>query len=324
MMLRELLIDRVAPLKNLSDRSVKMYESTLDRFRDFLGHEPTVDDLTDLTAAKFLRWRQTHQHSKFKLISPASLAKDSAHLRSLWTWLAKKRWKRSDGELIEFPDYARPRVPKPVPKAYKAEELARLVEVARTRKGYICGKPAAWYWPTKILAMFQTGERIGAILEIRWSEVDLERHTLTFLAATRKGHRETITRPITPELSRMLAAQKGAPNERVWPWLDDREMLSLYGSLRVLCRVAGVPYHPFHSIRKSTASYLKRAGISAKRQLGHSSEEMAENHYYDEEITGRESNLGYLPDIDRPHDPGAKQKKLPPVGEESTGDKPAA
>jgi integrase len=324
MMLRELLIDRVAPLKNLSDRSVKMYESTLDRFRDFLGHEPTVDDLTDLTAAKFLRWRQTHQHSKFKLISPASLAKDSAHLRSLWTWLAKKRWKRSDGELIEFPDYARPRVPKPVPKAYKAEELARLVEVARTRKGYICGKPAAWYWPTKILAMFQTGERIGAILEIRWSEVDLERHTLTFLAATRKGHRETITRPITPELSRMLAAQKGAPNERVWPWLDDREMLSLYGSLRVLCRVAGVPYKPFHSVRKSTASYLKRAGISARKQLGHSSEEMAETHYYCEDIVGRENNLDYLPDIDRPHEPDANPKKLPPEGEESTGDKPAA
>ena len=122
MTLRELLIDRVAPLKNLSDRSTTMYLATLDRFRDFLGHEPTVDDLDDLTAAKFLRWRQTHQHSRFKLISPASLAKDSAHLRSLWTWLAKKRWKRSDGELIEFPDYARPRVPKPVPKAYKAED----------------------------------------------------------------------------------------------------------------------------------------------------------------------------------------------------------
>ena len=32
---------------------------------------------------------------------------------------------------------------------------------------------------------------------------------------------------------------------------------------------------------------------------------MAENHYYDEEITGRESNLDYLPDIDRPHEPPA-------------------
>jgi hypothetical protein len=38
---------------------------------------------------------------------------------------------------------------------------------------------------------------------------------------------------------------------------------------------------------------------------GEPSEEMAENHYYDEEITGRESNLDYLPDIDKPHEPPA-------------------
>jgi integrase len=301
MTLRELLKDRVAPLKNLSDRSVGMYESTLDRFRDFLGHEPTVDDLDDLTAAKFLRWRASTVHSERRgLISPASLAKDSAQLRSLWSWLAKKRWKKSNGELLEFPDYARPRVPKPVPKAYKADELARLIKTARHRKGHVAGKPAAWYWVTKLLAMFQTGERIGAVLALRWSEVDLERHTLTFLAATRKGHRETITRPITPQLAEYLAMHKGAPGERVWPWLDDRELLSCYSSLRVLCRTAGVPYLPFHSIRKATASYLKRAGISAKKQLGHSSEEMAETHYYDEDITGRESNLDYLPDINEP------------------------
>jgi integrase len=305
MQLKDLLIDRFAPHKDLCDRTVLMYLATLARLRDFLGREPTVDDLDDLQIAKFLRWRRVTQHSKWKLISPASLAKDSAHIRTLWNWLAKKRWKRSDGQMIEFPDYARPKVPKPVPKAYKAEELVRLVEVGRQRKGLVSGKPAAWYWPTKILAMFQTGERIGAILQIRWSEVDLERHTLTFLAATRKGHRETITRPITPDLAKMLATQKGPPEARVWPWLDDREPLSAYNSLRVLCRVAGVDYKPFHAIRKSTASYLKRAGISARKQLGHSSEEMAENHYYDEEITGRESNLDYLPDIDRPQQPPA-------------------
>ena len=74
-------------------------------------------------------------------------------------------------------------------------------------------------------------------------------------------------------------------------------MLSAYTSLRVLCKVAGVPYHPFHSVRKSTASYLKKAGKSAKTQLGHSTEEMAEAHYYDERITGVESALDYLPPI---------------------------
>ena len=301
MELRELLVERLAPLKNLSDRSVVMYSSTLDRLRDFLGGvEPTIEHLDDLTIAKFLRWRATHRHSRFKTPSPASVAKDSAHIRSLWTWCAKKRMKRANGELIEFPDYARPRVPKPVPKAFKADELRKLIAMARRRKGHINGKAAAWYWPTKLMAMFQTGERIGAILQLRWGQVDLERCTLTFLAATRKGHRETITRPISPGLARLLGTQKGAPDELVWPWGADRNMTSLYASFRVLCECAGVDYKPFHSIRKSTASYLKRAGISAKKQLGHSSEEMAEMHYYDEEIVGGESNLDFLPDVSEP------------------------
>ena len=300
MLLRDLLKDRIAPLKNLSDRSVVMYESTLDRLRDYLGHEPTLDDLDDLVISKFLRWRATTVHdAKRGLISPASLAKDSAHIRTCWNWCAKKRMKRANGELLEFPDYARPRVPKPRPVAYTVEELRLLVAASRHRKGHIVpGLPAAWYWVTKLQAMFQTGERIGAILGIRWGEVDLERCTLTFLAATRKGHRETITRAISPDLARMMAPQKRAAGDLVWPWLEGRKILSCYASLRVLCRVAGVPYHPFHSIRKSTASYLKKAGVSAKHQLGHSSEQMAEMHYYDSNIVGVPSALEYLPPLD--------------------------
>lgn len=298
MTLRELLVDRIAELKNYEDRTVEMYCSTLARFRDFLGHEPTVDDLDDLVVSKFLRWRSKTVHDpKRGIIKPASLAKDSAHIRALWTWLAKKRWKKSSGELLEFPDYARPKVPKPVPKAYKADELRALLAAARRRKGAVAGKPAAWYWTTKIWAMFVTGERIGAIMQLRWGQVDLEGCTLTFLAETRKGRRETLTSPIPPALAKMLSLEKGAPGDRVWPWLDDRQMLSCYASLKILCRTAGVPYKAFHSIRKSTASYLKKAGISAKNQLGHASEEMAELHYYDGEIVGRESNLDYLPDI---------------------------
>lgn len=305
MLLRTLLVDQLAVLKNLSDRTVELYGETLDRFRDHLGHEPSLDDLSDLLVARFLRWRAQQPNRRKGILSPASVAKDSAHLRTLWNWCARKRMKRSDGELLEFPDYARPKVPKPRPVAYTVDELQRLVTAARHRKGYIAhGVPAAWYWPTKLKAMFETGERIGAILGIRWGEVDLERCSLTFLAATRKGHRETITRAISPELARMMAPQKRAVDTLVWPWLDGRQMRSLYGSLRVLCDQAKVPYHPFHSIRKSTASYLKRAGVSAKKQLGHSSEEMAENHYYDERITGVESALDYLPPLDLGGGPG--------------------
>ena len=306
MLLRDLLRDRIAPHKDLCDRSVAMYESTLDRLRDHLGHEATIDDLDDITIAKFIRWRRTTVHDpKRGLISPASLAKDSAHIRTIWNWCARKRMKRANGELLEFPDYSRPRVPKPKPWAFTVEELQKLIAAAKHRRGYIVpGLPACWYWSTKLAAMYQTGERIGAILAIRWGEVDLERCSLTFLAATRKGHRETITRAISPELARMMAPHKRDPEALVWPWLEGRKMLSCYGSLKVLCRLAGVPYHPFHSIRKSTASYLKRAGKSAKTQLGHSSEEMAETHYYSERVTGAESALDYLPPLDLGGGPG--------------------
>lgn len=212
--------------------------------------------------------------------------------------------KRSDGELLEFPDYARPRVPRPRPVAYTADELQTLLRAARHRKGLIGDVPAPWYWVTKLLAMFQTGERVGAVLAIRWGEVDLERRSLTFLAATRKGHRETITRAISADLAELMARQRRPADRLVWPWLEHRAAGSAYTSLRVLCRTAGVPYHPFHSIRKSTASYLKKAGKSAKTQLGHSSEEMAETHYYDVNITGVESALDYLPPLDLGGGPG--------------------
>ena len=304
MLLRTLLVDQIAVLKDLSARTVELYGETLDRLRDHLGYESTVDDLSDLTVARFLRWRAQQPNRRRGLLSPASVAKDSAHIRTIWNWCAKKRMKRSDGELLEFPDYARPRVPKPRPVAFTVEDLQRLLNAARHRKGMVAGVPAAWVWTTMLLSMYQTGERVGAVLALRWSEVDLDRRTLTFLAATRKGHRETITRAIGPELAAIMASRRRAPNDLVWPWLEGRHFGSAYASLRVLCKTAGVDYHPFHSIRKATASYMKRAGKSARTQLGHSSEEMAETHYYDSRIVGAESALDYLPPLDLGGGPG--------------------
>jgi integrase len=222
------------------------------------------------------------------------VAKDSAQIRSIWNWCAKKRLKKTNGELIEFPDYKRPSVPRPRPQAFTSDELRRLVETARHRKGFVSGVAAAWLWPTMIQAMFETGARIGEVLAIRWSEVDLERCQLTFLAETRKGRIETITRAISPQLALRMGCGKRAPEELVWPWATGRGANSIYSSLRVLCRCAEVPYKSFHSIRKATASYLKAAGISAKTQLGHASEEMAERHYYDARIVGNSVRPGAL------------------------------
>ena len=297
--IRTLLIERIAPLKDLSQRTVDLYCDTLDRWAEYLGHDPLLDDLDDLGVAKFLRWRADNHRRRHgnAPLSKGSVAKDSAQIRSIWNWCAKKRLKKTNGELIEFPDYKRASVPRPRPQAFTSDELRRLVETARHRKGFVSGVAAAWLWPTMIQAMFETGARIGEVLAIRWSEVDLERCQLTFLAETRKGRIETITRAISPQLALRMGCGKRAPEELVWPWATGRGANSIYSSLRVLCRCAEVPYKSFHSIRKATASYLKAAGISAKTQLGHASEEMAERHYYDARIVGTQSALEHLPDI---------------------------
>lgn len=39
---------RYAILENLTDRTVKLYNHTLDRFAEHLGRAPTLDDIGDL------------------------------------------------------------------------------------------------------------------------------------------------------------------------------------------------------------------------------------------------------------------------------------
>jgi integrase len=304
--LRTLLIDHYAPLHYLTDRSISLYCSTLDRYRDFLGHEPTLDDLTDLQAVRFVKWRASTPHGLKRPSRPATVAKDVTHIRSLWNWAAKKRMARSDGQMIEFPDFKRPHVPKPQPKAYTVAEVSALLRQARTRKGRIGRVPAPWFWMTLPRAQWEVGGRIGELLALRWREVDLDRCTLTLLAETRKGHRETLVVRISPDLAKWLSAQRGGDEELVWPWLEHRRIDSLYASLKVMCRLAGVRYLAFHSFRKSTASYMKLAGKSAKGQLGHASEEMAEDHYYSSDILPGEAAIDYLPplDLDGPAGPG--------------------
>jgi hypothetical protein len=91
----------------LKDRTTALLSSTLDRFDSFLGRSATLDDLDDMTLARFAKWRAEDRHWRGKLPRPATVKKDISHLSALWTHAAKKRMTRSDGVLIEHPDLPR-------------------------------------------------------------------------------------------------------------------------------------------------------------------------------------------------------------------------
>jgi integrase len=294
MTLREIL-GRYAILQNLSDRTVELYGHTLDRFAEHLGHEPAIDDIDDLVVAGFLRWRAATPRKRGKP-SAASVAKDKSQLTALANWAAKKRLKRSDGNDVEFLSLPRSRKIRHAPQAYTAEEVARLIRLARQRVGHVDGKPAAWWWSTLIYAAWCSAERIGALLELRWRDVDLTNRTLLFRAETRKGRSADIQRAITPDLAASLSRFAGQPDDLVWRW--DRAYHSLWPSLRLLCRRAGVRGTGFHRLRKASASYVALGGGDATEHLGHASPEMTRAHYLDPRITSPKNALDYLPRLD--------------------------
>lgn len=309
MTLRELL-DRYATLNNLSDRTIELYVCTIDRFRDFLriesgdpNREPMVSDLDDLVVSKFLRWRAKTPH-RGRIPKPASVLKDRTQLVACWNFAARKRL------AAEFPALARMRIAQKIPRAYTADDVAKLIRAARLRPRNVGGQPAAWWWSTLIYAAFCTAERISALLALRWSEVDLDRCTIVFLGDTRKGATRDIVRQITPELAKMLKARQRAPDELVWHW-DRVCKESIWTSLKLLCLKAGVTYRGFHGLRRAAASYMAagpggRAAASAL--LDHSNPRLLE-HYVDPAICPPERTS-----VD----------SLPPLDLDDQGDKPAA
>lgn len=297
------VLERYAVLQGLSDRTVTLYTHTLDRFRDCVGHEPTIDDLDDFVVAKFLKWRATTPH-RGRLCSAASVAKDKAQLVSISNFAAKKRMLRSDGQIVEFLSLPRVRTIRHAPQAYTLDEVQRLILKARTREGEVGGHPAGWWWSTIIHTAWETAERIGALLALRWGDVDLDGMTVLFRAETRKGRSHDLLRPITPQLAGLLRPEARDPDELVWPW-DRKQLTSIWTSMKLLCRRAGVRGTGFHRLRKASASYVQAAGGDATDHLGHSKPEVTRQHYLDARITQTKRAVDYLPPLDLGEEPAA-------------------
>ena len=301
MTLREVL-KRYAVMQDLSERTVVLYGHTLDRFRDHLGHEPTLNDIDDMVVAGFLRWRAVTPHRSRKP-SAASVAKDKCQITAIANWAAKKRLERSDGRAVEFLSLPRSRKIRHAPQAYTVEEVSRLIQRASRRQGDIGGQPAAWFWKTLIRAAWETAERIGALLALKWADVDVDAKCLLFRAETRKGRSEDLQRGISDALAEQLRSHAKEPGERVWNW--DREHTSLWPSMRILCRSAGVRGTGFHKLRKASASYVALAGGDATEHLGHASPDITRQHYLDPRITAPKRAVDYLPPLDLGEEPAA-------------------
>lgn len=256
MLLRELLDDLYAPLKGISDRTRTLYGLTISAYGEFLGCEPTIEHLSEVPVARFLQHRLADR-------AAATAAKDRAQLRALWEFAARR------GIVSDFPTLRTIRVPERVPEAWTILQMQMLLQSASEAAGDVSGVPACDFWPALIMVLFETGERISAVLGLRWDDVTDD--AVIFRAETRKRSTRDIYRGITPTCREHLEAIR-RPRGLVFAW--DKTPTDIYRHLGIITKRAGLPCDrrsKFHRIRRTTASYAAAAGVDAQKLLDHSS-----------------------------------------------------
>lgn len=257
MTLQQFLDDVYAPLKGVSERTRAIYRMTIAPFAEFLGREPTLSDLEEITVARFLAHR-------VRTRAAATAAKDRSQIRAIWEFAARRK-------MVEtWPAIPLIRVPKRVPECWLTDEFRRLLESAGQEKTVLDGIPGALWWRALLLLAYDTGERCTALISIKWRCV--RGRAVLFIAEDRKGRRADILRDISESTTAALEAIRGdrGPDDLVFPW--PRCHSYLWKRLEIILERAGLPAgrkDKFHKIRKTTASYYEAGGGSAQWLLDH-------------------------------------------------------
>lgn len=191
--------------------------------------------------------------------------------------------------LKQWPDVKKLKEPRRIPDAWTASEVRRIWAAVDGLPGAVSGLPARYWWAALVSVIWDTGERIGAVLLLRWDDVS-EDGTVIFRAETRKGRTEDKLHKIHPTTIALLRRLVGQDESLVFPW--DRSRCQVWAHYARILHRANLPTdrrRKFHALRRTVASFYEAAGGNATELLGHSSREVTRQHYLDPRIVGNVS-----------------------------------
>jgi integrase len=247
-------------LRNGSDGTLGLYRTCIGHLGEFLGRRPQVRDLNDNTLGRYAAYRRALPRAA------TTVNGELAKLRALWNFACKR------GVLQLWPTIEDEPEPVRVPLAWTQEELERLWQSCRSVGGVVGSIPASDFWYALALVLWDTGERIGAVMKVGWSNLDTHGGWLAVPAELRKGGvKERVYRIHGDTMMALLRLRR--PRQKhifVWPlaptylWQKWSDILSS----------AGLPNDrrsKFHRIRRSHASHAESLGLNATELLGHES-----------------------------------------------------
>ena len=229
-------------------------KAVLAHFGDMRPDQVTLAQCNAYTAARMKAGK-----------SQGTVHTELGHLRSTLTWAAKI------GVIERAPHIFRPHKPAPKDRYLNETEIDRLLSA-----------DCEPHIKLAIHLMLATAGRIGAILELTWDRVDLERGQIDLrldAAGPRKGRAVV---PITPTLrAALLAAKDAALSDYVVEWAGDQVKSIRRGFDRAVASAGLADVSP-HVLRHTAAVHLAKAGIpmtKISQYLGHSNTAVTERVY---------------------------------------------
>ncbi len=266
---------RKLKLYGRSQRTVDLYQYSIHLFQATLCRAPTLADLNDNQLAKHMRKLEELKYSPF------TIAKERSQL------LAISNFARMKGYTKQAAYVATPKLPRKPPTAWRREELDRLIAACRETPGMVGNVKASDWWYLLHLLLWDTGERIGTLLHLRWAWID--RPWLELPAEFRKNGQQSLIFELSEETLQALDVVRSQqlPNcERALFW--PMSLTLIYKHYNKILTRAGLPTDAkskFHRMRRSVASHLKAAGGDATAALGHADPRVTYRSYYDPRIT---------------------------------------
>lgn len=278
---------RKSRLRNGSYSAQYQYRLNLKRLTKRLHREPLITDLTEDTIADAMDWLV-----RYCRLAPSSANKMRDNFHALMRFAIARGL--TDMRLPETQELVEP---VRIPTAWTMDELRRLFKACREQRGMIGGVAARDWWTALHSVMWDTGERISALMAVEWSDVDMGRGFITVRAEGRKGKRSDHLSKLHPDTISTLQMIRNPPRPKVFPW--PFHPLYLWVRYKKFREAAGLPIdrmHSFHCMRKSSASWLEAAGGNAQLMLGHSTRNMTLT-YLDPRIVSARGPCDVLPRI---------------------------
>jgi site-specific recombinase XerD len=250
-----------APLKlrGKSENTTRLYHCTLRSFARWLERQPTLDDLEDLTLARFLTKRASER-------SAFTAEKERTQLLSL------ARFACDRGLLGTRPCVPPATLPERIPTAWTIDQIRSLIRATDKEVGYVDGVPTNLYFRALVSVLWESAERIGAVMAIQ--VLDYQQGQLLVRAEHRKGGKRDKLYSLTLETQHLVdqVCRGKNPSKAIFSW--DKMKTLLWHSFGRIVKRAGLDggrKTKFHMIRRSSATHFLARGGDPTALLDHSS-----------------------------------------------------